>query len=308
MALAFDLVLVPLVLAAALGAVAMRDLFGGAVLFVVYGLLLAITWVRLGAIDVALAEAAIGAGLTGMLLIGAIARLRGAAEEPPPPRPLRAAAAVLCAAVSAGLGAAVLALPPASSGLAAAAGAALPAVGLGNPVTGVLLAFRGYDTLLETVVLLLALLGVWSLTPEGMWAGRPGLRQHALAEGVLAWLGRLLPPVGIMVGVHLFWSGADAPGGAFQAGTVLAAVWLLAMMAGLTDAPAIGRVWLRLAVVAGPLVFLGVGVAGMLLTGAFLAYPVALAKPLILAIEAALTFSIAATLGLLVAGAPERPA
>jgi hypothetical protein len=46
----------------------------------------------------------------------------------------------------------------------------------------------------------------------------------------------------------------------------------------------------------------------MLLTGAFLAYPVALAKPLILAIEAALTFSIAATLGLLVAGAPERPA
>jgi multisubunit Na+/H+ antiporter MnhB subunit len=125
---------------------------------------------------------------------------------------------------------------------------------------------------------------------------------------VLAWLGRLLPPVGVMVGAHLFWSGADAPGGAFQAGTVLAAVWLLAVMAGLTDVPAIGRLWLRLAVVAGPLVFLGVGMAGMAAAGAFLAYPVALAKPLILAIEAALTLSIAATLGLLVAGAPERPA
>jgi multisubunit Na+/H+ antiporter MnhB subunit len=308
MTLAFDLVLVPLVLVAALGAVATRDLFGGAMLFVAYGLLVAVAWVRLGAIDVALAEAAIGAGLTGVLLIGATARLRGAAEEPPPPRLLRAAAAVLCIAVSAGLAVAVLSLPATAPGLAEAAMAALPEVGLGNAVNGVLLAFRGYDTLLEAMVLLLALLGVWSLAPDGLWAGRPGLRHHARAEGVLAWLGRLLPPVGVMVGAHLFWSGADAPGGAFQAGTVLAAVWLLAVMAGLTDAPAIGRLWLRLAVVAGPLVFLGVGVAGMVVAGAFLAYPVALAKPLILAIEAALTLSIAATLGLLVAGAPERPA
>ena len=39
---------------------------------------------------------------------------------------------------------------------------------------------------------------------------------------------------------------------------------------------------------------------------AFLAYPVAYAKPLILAIEVAMTLTIAATLGLLLAGAPER--
>jgi energy-converting hydrogenase B subunit D len=47
---------------AALGS---RDLFRGIVLFIAFGLVLSMAWVRLGAPDVALAEAAIGAGLTG---------------------------------------------------------------------------------------------------------------------------------------------------------------------------------------------------------------------------------------------------
>ena len=46
--------------------------------YVVYGLLLSLVWIRLFAVDVALTEAAIGSGVTGVLLIGAAARLRGA--------------------------------------------------------------------------------------------------------------------------------------------------------------------------------------------------------------------------------------
>jgi len=46
--------------------------------------------------------------------------------------------------------------------------------------------------------------------------------------------------------------------------------------------------------------------AGFVVPGTFLAYPAGLAKPLILIIEAALTPSIAASLGLLLAGPPER--
>jgi multisubunit Na+/H+ antiporter MnhB subunit len=45
----------------------------------------------------------------------------------------------------------------------------------------------------------------------------------------------LLPPVGIVAGVYILWVGADHPGGGFQGGTILAAMWLLVMMAGLTD-------------------------------------------------------------------------
>lgn len=51
------------------------DIFKAIVLFVSFGLLMALTWVRLDAPDVALAEAAIGAGLTGALLLAAWARL-----------------------------------------------------------------------------------------------------------------------------------------------------------------------------------------------------------------------------------------
>ena len=54
------------------------DLFKAIVLFVAFGLLMALAWVRLDAPDVALAEAAIGAGLTGALLMAALARLQDA--------------------------------------------------------------------------------------------------------------------------------------------------------------------------------------------------------------------------------------
>jgi multisubunit Na+/H+ antiporter MnhB subunit len=102
--------------------------------------------------------------------------------------------------------------------------------------------------------------------------------------------------------------GANQPGGAFQGGTILAAMWLLVMMAGLADAPRVDRRWLRLTLIAGPTAFLIVGLGGLLLGDAFLAYPVAYAKPLVVAIETAMTLTIAVTLGLLLAGPPERSA
>jgi uncharacterized MnhB-related membrane protein len=58
-------------------ALACAELFRAVVLFVVFGLLLALAWVRLSAPDIALAEAAIGAGLTGALLLAALAELQG---------------------------------------------------------------------------------------------------------------------------------------------------------------------------------------------------------------------------------------
>ena len=52
-------------------------LFKSVALFIVFGLLMALTWVRLQAPDLALAEAAIGAGLTGALLLDAVGHVRG---------------------------------------------------------------------------------------------------------------------------------------------------------------------------------------------------------------------------------------
>jgi uncharacterized MnhB-related membrane protein len=55
--------------------VAAPDLFEAVVLFISFGLLMSLSWMRLDAPDVALAEAAIGAGLTGALLMSALSRL-----------------------------------------------------------------------------------------------------------------------------------------------------------------------------------------------------------------------------------------
>ena len=72
-----SLAIVLLLLALALWAVLVREAFLAIAGFVAYGLLLSLVWVRLHGIDVALTEAAIGGGLTGAMLIGAVSRLRG---------------------------------------------------------------------------------------------------------------------------------------------------------------------------------------------------------------------------------------
>jgi multisubunit Na+/H+ antiporter MnhB subunit len=109
-----------------------------------------------------------------------------------------------------------------------------------------------------------------------------------------------------MIGIYMFWAGANQPGGAFQGGTILAAMWLLTMMARLQDVPSISARWLRLLLVGGPMAFLAVGLAGFFVANSFLAYPPGISKPLIIVVEATLTLSIGVTLALLVAGPPER--
>ncbi len=74
--LAFDLTLVLTLLGVAWQLLRGVNLFRSVVLFIAFGLLLSLAWVRLQAPDVALAEAAIGAGVTGALLLVALGRLR----------------------------------------------------------------------------------------------------------------------------------------------------------------------------------------------------------------------------------------
>lgn len=315
-------------LALLLVTLALRTVLAGAELsaiigFISLGLVTALAWVKLGSIDVALTEAAIGSGATGFLLLTTEAALRRSrfvtapridtpesdlapqGEDPGSPAAGPALAAITAGAVAVTVAVALLTLPEPAPSLSAPVVAALPTVGVGNPVTGVLLAFRSLDTLLEKVVLLLALVGIWVI------AARPARVADTVAvpapPGPLLLLARVLPPVGTLVGLYLLWEGADAPGGAFQGGAVLASMWILAMLAGLAPLPRRDDRRLRLVVVAGAGLFLAVGFAGVPLAGHFLAFPATVAKPLIVAVEAAITLSVAATLALLVAGQMRRP-
>jgi multisubunit Na+/H+ antiporter MnhB subunit len=307
---ALDLGLALLVFAVAAWTIFARGAFAATVGYVVYGLLLSLVWIRLFAVDVALTEAAIGSGVTGVLLIGAAARMRGAETEDE--KSLsglpRVFAAALCVLVALALAAVVLLFPDQGPSLAPQSMQHLPETGLGNPVTAVLIAYRAFDTMLEKVVLVLAVVGVWSLGADRYWGGAPGEPRAERPEPTLAFLAQVLAPLGILVGVHIFWVGADEPGGAFQGGAILAAMWIIVMMARLTEAPSTRAFWLRLAIVAGPLVFLCAGLGGAILAGGFFAYPPGFAKPVILFIEAFMVLSIAVALPMLVAGPPRREA
>ena len=213
--------------------------------------------------------------------------------------PFRLLLAVLLSALAAGLGYAVLSLPSPPPGLSSHVAANLETSGVSNPVTAVLLNFRGYDTLLELGVLLLALLGVWSLgvAPE----------HHEPPPGpVLDMLTRLLAPLLILVAGYLLWVGAHAPGGAFQAGSVLAAAGVLLLLTGRRPGAGFSGLPLRITLAAGLGVFVVVGVVLMLLGGRLLEYPPSFAGALILLIEAAATLSIGTTLAaLFLGGRPE---
>ena len=72
--LIFDFLLAILLIWLAWRSVTDPDLLRSIVQFIILGLLFALAWVRLSAPDVALAEAAVGSGLTGALLLSAWVR------------------------------------------------------------------------------------------------------------------------------------------------------------------------------------------------------------------------------------------
>lgn len=201
---------------------------------------------------------------------------------------------MLAALFAATLIAALLELPVASADLPAAVAANMAASGVDHPVTAVLLNFRGYDTLLEIGVLLLALIVVLAVAPRREGVAPP---LASPADPVLETLARVAVPLMLLAGGYLLWAGAFRPGGAFQAGAVLAAAAVLLHLVGLMPGWAAPGARLRAGLAAGFLVFLGVA-AALLAEGALLQYPPAWAGALILLVEATLTVS----LGLILAG------
>jgi multisubunit Na+/H+ antiporter MnhB subunit len=196
------------------------------------------------------------------------------------------------------IGLAVAALPRDFAGLVAPVLAAVPETGASHPVTSVLLDFRGYDTLLEIAVLVLAVLGAWAA--RGRDEGAPGRLPDP--GPLLTAAVRVVLPLSVVVAGVLLWIGAFMPGGAFQAGTVLGTALVLGSLSGVVR---LGRLpaWLVRAVLAlGFAVFLVVAGGTAAASGRLLDYPLAHAAGLLLAIEAALTLSIALVMAALVEG------
>lgn len=286
-----------LLLTLAIGALYARSLYGCISLFLAFGIVMTLVWARLGAPDLALAEAAIGAGLTGALLFNALAR-SGSRTLKIIPRSQWLLSSTFVVLVFALALRAVWPTLQAEAPLLPLVEQHLPDSGVKHPVTAVLLNFRAWDTFLELAVLLVALLGVRGITPATAAAAPPW-------RVIQAW-SRTLAPVVVVVAGFVLWRGADAPGGAFQAGALLAAGAVLLRLNQLLPPLSWSRWPLRFTVQVGLLAFTAVAIGTALLAGGWLHLPPAYAKVVILLIEVPATLAIAATLTLLVVGEPDE--
>jgi multisubunit Na+/H+ antiporter MnhB subunit len=295
----FDAVLSVTLMVVAIRVLTASDLFQAIVVFIVFGLLMSLAWTRLHAVDVALAEAAIGAGLTGALFLNALgpSASRDAHGAKRWSFPLLLPILVLAASLALIVGDSAPGAMGDAVGLRDAVGAELGRSGATNPVTSVLLNFRAYDTLLEIAVLILAVAGVWALEPVPA-----PVRARTRPDPILLIFVRVLIPfIGVIAG-YLLWIGTSAPGGAFQAAAVLCASGILLVVTGIARGPSPRRWAERGLVVLGFSAFLAVSLGVMLLERPFLEYPPGSAAGLILAIESLLTISIATILVALFAG------
>ncbi|MDJ0880100.1 MAG: DUF4040 domain-containing protein [Gammaproteobacteria bacterium] len=287
-----DLTLILLLLTLAWLTCATHNNQKGVTYFIAFGLLLALAWARLKAPDLALAEAVIGAGISGALLLAAIKHDDDAQSVNKLPSIKLWMVNLLTVALATLMGWGVWHGLELSDGnrLADQVLAQVPESGVTNPVTAVLLNFRAYDTLLELAVVLTAVLAVLTLNPMR--------KTYVPAEPILQTMLSWLVPLLVVTSGYLLWVGAHAPGGAFQAGALLASALILLQLAQPTAYQAINLNWMRFLLIVGIAVFVSVGLLMMFLNTAFLGYSSSWSGILILVIETAATFSIASALAI----------
>lgn len=296
MMLLFDGVLSVSLIILAVVTLAQRTPREAVVQLMLFGLLLAVSWLRVDAPDLALTEAAIGSGITGALLLAALRRLGPACAFPPPtPARWRIPVSLACALLGIVLSLIVIQLWDQDAALTGAVFRELPRSGSANPVTAVILNFRALDTLLEIGVLLVAALSVYALA--GPPVGRPVRPPGPIFQLYLRWM----TPVFWLVVLYLVWIGGRAPGGAFQAGALLAGLGALTLLGPSPWPLRLHRRIVRWGLVLGFALFVFIA-AWLWRYGDLLSYPPGQAKFYILIIEIACTLSIGISLTVVFAG------
>jgi len=312
----FGVFLLTLLVITALAIVRSENLFVAVMLAGIFSLLMAAMFFILDAPDVALTEAAVGAGISTVLFLAALA-LTAERERAGSANRLLALGVVAVTALIVIF--ATFDKPRFGDPAAPVHQHIAPwyvertpeAIDIPNVVTAVLGSFRGYDTLGEVFVVFTAGIGVlFLLGTRPRRNSRPvsvaldesdtGLRHYLIPRVV----GRLLVPFIVLFGLYVQFHGEYGPGGGFQAGAIIAAGMILyALLEGEEQALRVLPRWALTGLVAGGALLYGVvGVAGMLLGGSFLDYSVLATDPIkgqqigILLIEAGVGITVTGVL------------
>ena len=250
----------------------------------IYSLLSASWMLLLDAPDVAFTEAAVGAGVSTVLMLATLFLTSPVDKDSGRKRalPLLIVLATGAALAYGTMDMPALGDPNAPDDLHVAPRyieQSATEIGIPNVVTSVLASYRGYDTLGETAVILTAGIGVILLL------GRSRRKDSPLAEEVPRPAGQLsllrvvtavLLPYILLLALYVQFHGDYGPGGGFQAGVIFAAAFILfALVFGFEPARRlVPSSALRLLMALGLLLYIGVGVWAVIEGGQFLDYSV----------------------------------
>lgn len=278
-------------------------------LFGIYSLLSAALFVSLDAVDVAFTEAAVGAGISTILMLGALSLTNNIQKPTTIRRRLISLAVVLPLGLLLIFG--ISDLPSFASPDSPVFQHVYPRyifdsmeeIGVPNVVTSVLASYRGYDTLGEVTVIFTATVAVAAIlglgkSPHDESSGE--LHHHV----VLAVNAKLLFPIILLFGLYVQFHGDFGPGGGFQAGVIFAAAFILyGLVFGMKRlSQAAPTRYIRIFSAAGLSLYIGVGIASLLLGGNFLDYDVLATDPVagqhlgILLIELGVGITVAASM------------
>lgn len=268
----------------AIGIARIRNLLAVVMLSGIYSLLAAGLFQLLDAVDVALTEAAVGAGIATVLFLGTLA-ITGTEERKP--RHHSGIALLVVTITGAALIYASLDMPgfgkpgnPIHQHVAPRyINDSASEVGVPNIVTSVLASYRGYDTLGEVTVIFTAAVSVLLLLGAGAVARpvRPDTLLHQAkmrSNPILLIVSSFLAAPIWIYAFYVQFHGDYGPGGGFQAGVILAtAIILYGLVYGLHRAQSTEQPRrVRTLIAVGLLLYAGVGLISLPLGGNYLDY------------------------------------
>jgi len=292
----------------------MKDLLAVVMLLGIYSLLSASFFVTMDAVDVAFTEAAVGAGVSTLLMLVAIT-MTGRKEHPTRHKPLLAIVVVIITGSLLIYG--TLDMP--RFGLAEAPihqhvapryiNDSMQEIGVPNIVTSVLASYRAFDTFGEVVVIFTAGMGVLALLSmvrrsedtENIDSNNYSMHEQHL---ILRIVSKMLIPFILMFAFYVQFHGDFGPGGGFQAGVIFAsAIFLYTMLFGMNTARrVINQAFIQILAATGVLLYGSVGVVSLLNGKSFFDYSALASDPIagqhlgILLIELGVGITVAAVM------------
>jgi multisubunit Na+/H+ antiporter MnhB subunit len=281
-----------------------KDTFRGVIIYITFGMFMALAWLRLSTLDIALVEAAVGAGVMGILLIEAVTYFKSKKVYEldrdlylhtdiydiikKGDHTFRKKVFYLLFCVALIFTSYFTITGNKDISLAQhLIDNKLYEAGVDSKITAVLLNFRGYDTLLETTVMMIALIGGYLLSKIEECEHLPVENINPIFANYV----QILFPPGFVFAIYIFYVGEYGSGGAFQSASIMCGIFVLLFFANRFNS--YYHIIFVICSVIGLIIFIIIGVVPMVFEGVFMKFVYDFAKVSIITIEFFLMISIA---------------